>query len=151
VAYNVFTFGFGEETGWRGYALPRLQKRYNRLTTNILLTLGWAVWHIPLFLYRPGYSGMGLGAIIGWVFSLFAGTILLTWLYNGSRGSILIAALFHAMIDVAFTSAAAGTVAVNIMGAVVSCWAILVLLFLGEQRLDAILNNNSGQVTGYHS
>jgi membrane protease YdiL (CAAX protease family) len=134
-AYNLFTFGYGEETGWRGYALPLLQRKYNRLSSNLLLTLGWAAWHIPLFLYRPGYTGMGPAEIIGWLFSLFAGTILLTWLYNGSRGSILIAALFHAMIDVAFTSAAAGALAVNIMGGMVSCWAILVLILLRKQRL----------------
>jgi len=49
--------------------------------------VGWAAWHLPLFLYRPGYMGMGIGIgeIFGWILSLLTGSILLTWLYNSTR------------------------------------------------------------------
>ena len=43
LVYNVVTFGFGEETGWRGFALPRLQARHGALASTLLLTAGWAL------------------------------------------------------------------------------------------------------------
>jgi uncharacterized protein len=49
--FNFFTFGIGEETGWRGYALPALQKRFSALTATLILAVGWACWHIPAFIY----------------------------------------------------------------------------------------------------
>ncbi|MEP7170895.1 MAG: type II CAAX endopeptidase family protein, partial [Bacteroidota bacterium] len=99
--YNLVFFGFGEEIGWRGFALPRLQNKMNALTASMLLTLLWALWHLPLFFYRPGYTTMDWTGITGWVFSLLTGSILLTWLYNSSRASILICAVFHSTIDIA--------------------------------------------------
>jgi uncharacterized protein len=127
-AYNLLSFGYGEEVGWRGFALPRLQARYSSLVATVVLTLGWAVWHWPLFLYRPGYTSMGLGGTIGWLASLFFGGVLFTWLYNGSRGSLLVVALFHATMDVMFTSDLASPLAVNATGVLVVLSGILVLI-----------------------
>lgn len=135
VVYNVFSFGFGEEVGWRGYALPRLQARHSALGARLRLTLGWAVWHLPLFFYRPGYVGMGVGGIAGWLVSLLTGAVLLTWLYNASRGSLLVVALFHAMIDVIFTSDVSSPFVVNATGALVTCWGLLVLVISGPRDL----------------
>ena len=127
LAYNLVSFGYGEEVGWRGFALPRLQARYSALAATAVLTLGWAVWHWPLFMYRPGYTSMGLGGIIGWLASLFFGGVLLTWLYNGSRRSLLVVALFHASMDVVFTSDFASPLAANATGALVVLWGIMVM------------------------
>jgi len=132
---HTVTFGIGEETGWRGFALPRLQARHNALTATLLLTVFWACWHIPAFFYRPGYSTMGPGEIIGWFFSLLTGSILLTWLYNSSRGSVLVVALFHGSIDVAFTTKADPAV-MNGMGFLIVIWAMTVLLIAGPVNLS---------------
>jgi uncharacterized protein len=126
--YNVVTYGYGEETGWRGYALPRLQARRSALHATLLLTAGWALWHLPLFFYRPGYTSMGATDAAGWLLSLLTGAVLLTWLFNASRGSILVVALFHATIDVAFTSDVASPLVVNATGALVTVWGLVVLL-----------------------
>lgn len=91
-------YGFGEEIGWRGFALPLLQSRFSAVKSAIIVSVIWAVWHLPLFWFSPGLSSMGTGAIIGWYFSLFTGSIILTWLINHTRGSILLAAGFHATI-----------------------------------------------------
>ena len=142
-AYNVITFGIGEETGWRGFALPRLQIRHSALVATALLTLGWAAWHIPLFLYRPGYTSMGLGGTVGWLASLFTGAVLLTWLFNASRGSLLVVSLFHAAIDIVFTSDVASPMTVTAAGALVTVWGLAVLALAGPRTLA----RNQAQVT----
>ncbi len=126
--YNLLFFGFGEEVGWRGFALPRFQNRSSALSASILLTIFWAMWHLPLFFYRPGYVEMGAVGIMGWFFSLLTGSILLTWLFNSSRGSILICAVFHSTIDIAFTAGFSGKNVVNFMGFLITVWGILTLL-----------------------
>lgn len=136
LVYNVVTFGYGEETGWRGFALPRLQSRHGALVSTLLLTGGWALWHVPLFLYRPGYVAMGAAGIMGWLFSLLTGAVLLTWLYNESRGSILVVALFHATIDIAFTSDIASPLVVNVTGFLVTVAGIAVVLLAGPRQLS---------------
>ena len=130
------TFGLGEEVGWRGFALPRLQARHSALVATLLLTVGWAVWHIPLFLYRPGYTGLGIAGVAGWLFSLVTGAVLLTWLYNSSRGSLLVVALFHATVDVVFTSTSSSPMVVNVLGAFITVWGILVVMVAGPRFLS---------------
>ncbi len=97
----IMTFGFGEETGWRGFALPRLQANNSALGASFRLWVIWAFWHLPLFFYS--YSPE---AIPGMLSGLFAGTIVFTWLFNTSRGSVLITAVFHGLFNAttAFTA-----------------------------------------------
>ena len=135
--YNLIFFGFGEEVGWRGFALPRLQNKFNALTASLTLTVFWALWHLPLFLYRPTYMTMGFAGIIGWVFSLLTGSILLTWLYNSSRASILICAVFHSTIDIAFTADIANINVINYMGFLITVWGILTIYIFKPKNLAA--------------
>lgn len=51
----------GEEPGWRGFALPRLQQRFGPLVGTFVLAIFWALWHLPLFLFVTGYDGAGTG------------------------------------------------------------------------------------------
>ncbi len=136
LAYNIVSFGYGEEAGWRGFALPRLQARHSALVASLGLALAWALWHIPLFFYRPGYTSMSAAGIVGWFLSLLTGAVLLTWLYNESRGSILVVAFFHAAIDVAFTSDYTSPFVVSIAGALITCWGIAVLVATGPRYLS---------------
>jgi len=84
----------GEEIGWRGYALPRLQASRSALRASLILGLLWGLWHLPLFLTR----GHPLSQeFFGWyVLGIVADAILFTWVYNNTRGSLLLALLFHA-------------------------------------------------------
>ena len=133
--YNLLFFGFGEEVGWRGFALPRLQNKMNAFTASVILTFFWAVWHIPLFFYRPGFTSLGFAGIFGWIFSLLTGSILLTWLYNSSRASILICAIFHTTIDIAFTADLADKNIVNYMGVLITIWGILTIVIFKSKNL----------------
>lgn len=134
--YNLVFFGFGEEVGWRGFALPRLQRKTNAFWASIILSVFWAIWHVPLFLYRPGYTEMDFAGIAGWFFSLLTGSILMTWLYNSSKGSILVCAIFHTTIDLAFTANTAGTEVVNYLGILITLGGIAVVLIFKPARLS---------------
>ncbi len=133
---ELLTFGFGEETGWRGFALPRLQHGRSALGATALLTLGWAIWHLPSFLYRPMYSSMSAGMFVGWLVSLFLGAVVLTWMYNSTRGSILVVALWHASLDAVYVARAAqGNVAV-IFSALIMVWGLFAIAVAGPRHLS---------------
>jgi hypothetical protein len=78
---------------------------------------------------------MDVAGVTGWFFSLLTGAVLLTWLYNESRGSILVVALFHATVDVAFTSESSSPLVVTIAGALITSWGIIVLIAAGPRYL----------------
>jgi membrane protease YdiL (CAAX protease family) len=84
--------GNGEEIGWRGYALPRLQARYSALYSALVLGLVWALWHIAVYIrsFNPIWFAW-------YLISVMAKSVLIAWAYNGSRGSLLLATLYHAM------------------------------------------------------
>ena len=85
VAVIAILITFGEETGWRGFALPLLQRRYGALAAALLVTPIWALWHLPYFFTVTTYRGFAPVGYVGFVFGLACGSIVLTWLYNGRR------------------------------------------------------------------
>ncbi len=85
-----------EEPGWRGFALPRLQNRFSPLIAGIIIGVIWGLWHVPAHLLGM-YSGGPLGAIIR--IQEIPRAILFTWLYNHTKGNLLIMLLFHAAIN----------------------------------------------------
>ncbi len=111
-AFHTLTFGFGEETGWRGFALPRLQRGRSALSATLILAVLWALWHLPLFFYKENYMNMGIGGASGFFFGMFAGAIVLTWLYNSTSGSVLMVAVWHGAFNTATASAEGGIAAV---------------------------------------
>lgn len=84
-----------EEIGWRGYALEKLQTRWNALTSSLIVGLVWALWHLPLF-FMVGTSQHELGIpFIGFLVGLMASSILYTWFYNNTKHSLWSAVLLH--------------------------------------------------------
>ncbi len=134
--FNIFTFGIGEETGWRGYALPTLQKRFSALTATLILAVGWACWHIPAFIYRPLYSQMDMAGIMGFFMSMVMGAVVLTWLYNSTKGSLLFVAIFHAMIELMFMSENISEKMTFYIGASIMIAAILIILITKRSNLS---------------
>lgn len=91
IIFEVLTNG--EEMGWRGYVLPRLQAKYNALVSSLIVGVIWGIWHLPKFM------GTGLGgerSFIWFTAAHLALAVLYTWLYNNTRGSLLLVVLFHA-------------------------------------------------------
>lgn len=84
----------GEEIGWRGYALPRLQIRHSPFISSLIIGVLWGLWHWPLF-WMPGNFHREIPLTLFMLQSI-ALAIIYTWLYNHTQGSLLIAHLFHA-------------------------------------------------------
>jgi uncharacterized protein len=87
----------GEELGWRGFALPRLQQRFSPLVSSLILGVLWAAWHLPNALI-PGLDYY-FYAFPQFLIYVVAMTVLFTWLANNTKGSVLIAWIFHAAIN----------------------------------------------------
>ena len=89
--YEIFTNG--EEIGWRGYLLPRLQSRHSPLVATLIVAAAWAAWHFPKFLVVPATYDYPLWL---WLVDIGAKAVLATWLFNNANGSLLLTTLFHA-------------------------------------------------------
>ena len=85
----------GEEIGWRGFLLPHLQQRRSPLIASLIVGAVWFVWHVPVF-WLEGAAQKG-SSMAGFV--VVAMSILFTWVYNRTRGSLLLAVLFHTGVN----------------------------------------------------
>ena len=91
--YNFIYGGLSEEPGWRGFALPRLQAKFSPLVSSLILGVLWAVWHAPAKF--GGIEATSLSdTLVEWVLIVLV-TIIFTWLFNRTEGSILVTALIH--------------------------------------------------------
>jgi uncharacterized protein len=97
----VFFLGgpLGEEPGWRGFALPRLQRRYGPLVGSLILGPIWAFWHLPLF-WAPAWNlPPTVLNIVLFVIAATAFTMVMTWVFNNTKGSLFMAVLVHTSFD----------------------------------------------------
>lgn len=91
----------GEELGWRGFVLPRLQSRQSALRASLLIGVVWGPWHLPLWL--TGRESHPISLFAAFVVSVICLSVLCTWMYNGTGGSLLIVVLFHAAANLPLT------------------------------------------------
>ena len=92
----LFTGGINEESGWRGFALPRLQARYPVIVAGIIVWFFWSLWHLPYDIGRGIPIDEMLKTRLFWN---LVSSILMTWLYNRTNGSTLAPALFHSAMN----------------------------------------------------
>jgi membrane protease YdiL (CAAX protease family) len=93
---TAVVIGVFEEVGWRGFALPRMQRRHAALTAALVLGVIWALWHLPELVSDPNER-----ELVPYLLAVLAYSVLITWLYNSTRGSLPIVILFHAAINTA--------------------------------------------------
>ncbi len=97
LSFVVAVLIVGEEVGWRGFLLPHLLQRYPPLTSSLILGVVWAVWHLPNFLL-PNYPHYGL-PFSAFLVTAMGFSVLFTWLYLSTAGSLVIAIIFHAALN----------------------------------------------------
>ena len=123
--------GFGgawEEPGWRGYAVPRLQSRRTALRAALILGLLIAGWHLPLIVVGQ----------VSWtdIIQIMGAAIVLNWIFNNARGSVLIIMLSHAMNNTVWSTLTSNVVAEPdfarqaMLQAVVWCVTAVILVIL---------------------
>ena len=79
---------------------------------------------------------MNMAGIAGWVLSMLTGSVLLSWFYNSTKGSILICAVFHACIDIPFTADIADKNVMSYMGILITLWGILTIVIFKPKNLS---------------
>jgi len=128
----------GEEIGWRGYILPRLQAKYGALTSALVLGVIWGFWHLPKYLTHWNTVSFAWFMAHTTIVS-----VLYTWLYNGTKGSLLLVTLFHAATNATGVfMPIANTVFSGNMGAYVifilleTVAAIIIVIATGPERLS---------------
>ncbi|MFM8370363.1 MAG: CPBP family intramembrane glutamic endopeptidase [Chloroflexota bacterium] len=90
----------GEEPGWRGFALPRLQKDFGPVLGTLILGTLHGIWHLPA-LFTPLLGPFSWDSFLTFVLTAAAGTFIYTWVFNNTRGSVWIAILLHASSNAA--------------------------------------------------
>ncbi len=120
-----------EEVGWRGFALPRLQKRHTALGATLIAGALWGLWHLPLFFWAD--NPMSRYPFFMWFVGTIAEAFVYTWLYNSTRGSVLVVALYHVLMN-AYGALITGISVVG--GSIVSAAVAVVLIgVFGKEHL----------------
>ena len=93
---TIIIVGLFEELGWRGFALPRLQRRLDALWAALVLGVIWAFWHLPELISDPGQRPP-----LQFFVWILAQSVILAWLYNSTNGSLPIVIICHAAVNTA--------------------------------------------------
>ena len=136
-----FIFDFltnGEEMGWRGYVLPRLQAKHSALVSSLILGVVWGFWHLPKYLMPDNSNSFALGMV-----KFLAEAVLFTWLFNNTRGSLLLTTIMHAagntagvFLPLATTIPGSNIDTLAIVVLIEVLIAIVVTISAGSQRLS---------------
>jgi uncharacterized protein len=128
----------GEEIGWRGYILPRLQARHSALISTLIVGVIWGFWHLPKFL--SNWNAVSFAWFMG---HTMAAAFIYTWVYNGTKGSLLLVTLLHASSNTAgIFLPLANTVSSQNMGAYIGYvlfeWvaAVVIVMATGPERFS---------------
>jgi uncharacterized protein len=126
----TLTDGLGEELGWRGFALPRLLTGHNALVASLILGVIWALWHLPL-IWTEG-SVMYHQPVWLPLVDIMAKSILFTWVFLHTRGSVLLAMLLHGATNLFIVSpdvASTGDLTLPLLAAAAK-WVLVVVVIV---------------------
>ncbi len=146
--WQILTSGFGEEPGWRGFLLPKLQARFGGEKYIWLLGLSWAIWHYPFTAYHtlssmvdvpvPAMIVTVIFALAGNTMSLIGMTYTYVWLSNNTK-SVFLAILFHAAVNAMNTVVLVSIEGFNPLVTIIMAlmpWAVVLVMakVLGKEK-----------------
>jgi uncharacterized protein len=131
----LFGTSLGEEIAWRGFALRNFQQRFSPLQSSLLLGLLWVAWQIPLVI-MPATAFARVQLVITLIAGAIPASIVLTWIYNRTGGSLLLVLLFNAATKITdlFITPSFGPALIP----VIAYWivALSVITLGGKRALD---------------
>ncbi len=132
----VLTDGVGEELGWRGYALPRLLSRHGAIRASLILGVLWGLWHLPLMWTEGALPYQQPVWLL--LLDILAKSIIFTWVFLNTRGSVLLAVLLHASTNLFAVSpgvSVTGDLALPILAAAAKWLLVLAVIAVFGPRL----------------
>jgi membrane protease YdiL (CAAX protease family) len=132
----IVFFNLAEEVGWTGFLQARLQDRYGPLKASVIVTLPFALFHLPSWMveFELGLAQLHLALLLTGIFGIsqLFGRIIIMWLYNNTRYSVLLVGIFHSSFNV--TTSAFGPfipreMSFLIAASVVAVAAVLLVVF----------------------
>ncbi|MFP3975888.1 MAG: type II CAAX prenyl endopeptidase Rce1 family protein [Dehalococcoidia bacterium] len=137
-----------EELGWRGFALPKLLSRHSALAASLIVGVMWGLWHLPAF-WIAG-AGQHDQSVLWFMIGSPAVAILYTWVYNHTKGSLLIAILYHTAFDStlyvalpAFSTAEELRLAFALTVGLLWVLAIIIVAVYGPQHLSGRMQSRT--------
>ena len=129
----TITGAMGEELGWRGFALPRLQSKMSAFQASVILGILWSLWHLPLW-----FAGLGFETIPFWAYMVIgiSFSILITAACNSTNGSLVAASLFHLFLNVSVNMI--DNKALPLLSAVFVLAAVITIALLGKEKLSKV-------------
>ena len=143
--WNLLMGPLSEEGGWRGFALPRLESRFKALDSSLILGIIWACWHLPFYLVEE--RGPFLGFFYIYLPMVLVITILMTWGYNNTNGSLIITIIFHFSYNFngRFITGNLGLLPQMVFqiagGVMIGVYLIFVVAYYGREKLSRKLDS----------
>lgn len=122
------TAGLAEEIGWRGFALPHLQRKLSALNSSLLLGVVWALWHLPAWGLAGSFQHQQSLNFPVYVVGAVGFTIVLTWLYNSTGGALLPVLVMHTATNASRGIIPAASVEVGLLGTSVPLYMVITWL-----------------------
>ncbi|MBL4560915.1 MAG: CPBP family intramembrane metalloprotease [Labilibaculum sp.] len=96
---------FGEELGWRGFALPKLLDKYDPIISSLILALPWIFWHAPLMVFQSWRGDLPIeNFLLNYIILVIPLTLIFTWFFQKTKGSVLLAIIFHSSLNLTFNA-----------------------------------------------
>jgi membrane protease YdiL (CAAX protease family) len=121
IGWGLVGGGLLEETGWTGFAVPKLRRRYSILSTGLVVGILWGIWHFMIAFWASNYLGgvdswimFVAGFLAFYLLALPAYRVLLVWVFDCTGGNLPVIMLMHAFLSAStliFQPSAAGVIA----------------------------------------
>jgi uncharacterized protein len=133
----------GEEIGWRGLALPALERRSSALRASVILGVVWATWHVPYWLLQDTFTQYGFVYLVLSFLFVLPGAFYITWFYNHGRFSLLLPVAFHITFNIVNVAWLPVTSSMGAFGILIALEWVLALILVRHLEPSVQIKSNS--------